>query len=196
MYSGREVLVSPVSPFSPTSVPLQKATSHDSLHSARSPNKGYHVPPPPQSPPPPPPAHSADPDDAFMSATLAYLGSPTARHCGLILPSQPPSIYVSHSQEYKPASRCPSGDSDRDQRRESNGTLASSILAGPWPQPPTDVPSSDPGFGVVPLGGASKYQPLLKPVYRRSSLTGHGRPKDVKRHPGAIYMTVVKESTA
>ncbi|KZT19569.1 STE3-domain-containing protein [Neolentinus lepideus HHB14362 ss-1] len=195
MYSGKDVLVSPVAP---THVQLQKAVSDDSLRSSH--NKALGIPRPPQSPPPAPPAPLTDPDTAFMNATLAYLGSPTAHHCGLTLPSEPPSIYVSHSQEYKPASRPSTGDSARDQRRESNGTLASSILAGPWPQPPTDVPFYGPGSGFIPVRttrqGPSRSQPLLKPVYRRSSQSGRARAREVKRNAGTIYMTVVKESAA
>ncbi|RPD76924.1 STE3-domain-containing protein [Lentinus tigrinus ALCF2SS1-7] len=97
---------------------------------------------------------SQEGDDAFVQSTLNYIESPTGREA-LGLPPFPPALYSPsrHQDDASPPPAIflppPAVSKDKDKARPS------SILAAPWPRPPSTVPTSprtpSPKSSITPI---------------------------------------------
>ncbi|KAI0668937.1 STE3-domain-containing protein [Trametes maxima] len=83
-------------------------------------------------------------DDPFVQSTLHYIESPTGREA-LGLPPLPPALHLPIQPDrnvspHKAPSRSPSPP--KEGARTVVSPRPSSILSGPWPQPPSTIPAS------------------------------------------------------
>ncbi|EJF59111.1 STE3-domain-containing protein [Dichomitus squalens LYAD-421 SS1] len=136
---------------------------------------------------------STSPDDPFVKSTLDYVGSPTGREA-LALPHMsipvPPAPRPSVQRKAVPPSShdVPRSVSSSPQRRTSSPQKASrreSLLAGPWPRPPSTVVLPD--SPRTPSPKSSSAMIAIQPPSPASS--AHDHAASPKRPPSVMSAT-------